>query len=58
MLLELEESQNQRDARVEDLWQNLDPKQTGAIDLKGLQRGLKRMNHRQSSLLPVVCRGG
>lgn len=45
--MELLESQNERDARVEDLWRHLDPKETGEIDLKGLQRGLKKLNHRQ-----------
>ncbi|OBT40652.1 hypothetical protein VE00_08359 [Pseudogymnoascus sp. WSF 3629] len=43
--MELLESQNERDARVEDLWRHLDPKETGEIDLKGLQRGLKKLNH-------------
>ncbi|ELR05808.1 hypothetical protein VC83_04415 [Pseudogymnoascus destructans] len=43
--MKLLESQNERDARVEDLWRHLDPKETGEIDLKGLQRGLKKLNH-------------
>jgi solute carrier family 25 (mitochondrial phosphate transporter), member 23/24/25/41 len=45
--LELEESQNQRDRRVEALWQKLDPQKTGELDLKGLQRGFRRIDHRK-----------
>lgn len=43
----MEESQNQRDNRVEDLWKKLDPHGTGELDLKGLQKGLRRIDHRQ-----------
>lgn len=43
----LEESQNQRDARVEELWANLEPDRTGVLDLKGLQKGLRRLDHRE-----------
>lgn len=45
--MQMEESQNQRDARVEELWRKLDPKHKGELDLKGLQRGLKRIDHRE-----------
>lgn len=45
--LQIEESQNQRDARVEELWHKLDPQHKGELDLKGLQRGLKRIDHRE-----------
>lgn len=45
--LEMGESQNQRDNRVEDLWRKLDPQGTGELDLKGLQKGLRRIDHRQ-----------
>lgn len=41
------ESQNQRDKRVEDLWARLDAQHTGYLDLKGLQKGLKRIDHRE-----------
>jgi solute carrier family 25 phosphate transporter 23/24/25/41 len=41
----LVESQNQRDARVEELWGQLDPNRTGELDVKGLQKGLKRIDH-------------
>ncbi|KAK4140918.1 uncharacterized protein C8A04DRAFT_39548 [Dichotomopilus funicola] len=42
----MEESQNQRDKRVEELWRKLDPAGTGELDFKGLQKGLKRIDHR------------
>ncbi|KAI8958424.1 mitochondrial carrier [Daldinia sp. FL1419] len=43
--MEMEESQNQRDARVEQLWRKLDYQGTGELDWKGLQKGLKRIDH-------------
>ncbi len=43
----MEESQNQRDKRVEELWRKLDPAGQGELDLKGLQKGLKRIDHRE-----------
>lgn len=46
------ESQNQRDARVEQLWTKLDPGRTGELDLKGLQRGLKKIDHRTYYAFP------
>lgn len=46
-----QESQNQRDARVEELWANLEPDRTGELDLKGLQKGLKRMDHRERAVI-------
>ena len=47
--LEMEEPQNQRDQRVEELWRKLDPAGHGELDFKGLQKGLKRIDHRKSS---------
>ncbi|KAI3394566.1 hypothetical protein diail_2557 [Diaporthe ilicicola] len=41
----MEESQNQRDSRVEELWRKLDPQGTGELDLKGLQKGLRKIDH-------------
>ncbi|KAK1777898.1 mitochondrial carrier domain-containing protein [Copromyces sp. CBS 386.78] len=41
----MEESQNQRDKRVEELWTKLDPQRHGELDLKGLQKGLRRIDH-------------
>lgn len=43
--MELRESQNQRDKRVEGLWKQLDPQGTGELDIKGLQRGLQKIDH-------------
>ena len=42
----LEESQNQRDARVEHLWAKLDPGKTGELDFKALQKGFRKIDHR------------
>lgn len=47
--VEMAESQNQRDKRVEDLWQKLDPAGHGELDYKGLQKGLQRIDHRESA---------
>jgi solute carrier family 25 phosphate transporter 23/24/25/41 len=43
--MNLPESQNSRDARIEALWKKLDPQGRGEIDLHGLQRGLKKIDH-------------
>lgn len=45
--LDMEESQNQRGKRVEELWKKLDPQNKGELDVKGLQKGLQRIDHRQ-----------
>ncbi|KAG5982350.1 hypothetical protein E4U55_002016 [Claviceps digitariae] len=39
------ESQNERDVRVERLWSRLDPSGKGELDLKGLQKGFRRIDH-------------
>lgn len=44
--MDMEESQNSRDKRVEELWRKLDPQATGELDLKGLQKGLRKIDHR------------
>lgn len=46
---ELRESQNQRDKRIEDLWRTLNPGKT-ELDLRALQRALRRIDHRESGL--------
>lgn len=51
----LDESQNQRDARVEALWLQLDPGRTGELDLRGLRKGLRKIDHRE--LRPWPCPG-
>lgn len=43
---EMAESQNERDARIEKLWKQLDYQGKGELDWKGLQRGLKKIDHR------------
>ncbi|KAI0555661.1 mitochondrial carrier domain-containing protein [Xylaria curta] len=42
---EMAESQNERDARIEELWRQLDYQGKGELDWKGLQRGLKKIDH-------------
>lgn len=44
--MEMRESQNQRDKRVEELWLKLDPQGRGELDFKGLQKGLRKIDHR------------
>ncbi|KAL1897910.1 hypothetical protein Sste5346_003762 [Sporothrix stenoceras] len=39
------ESQNQRTKRVEELWRRLDPRGDRELDLKGLKKGLRRIDH-------------
>ncbi len=55
----MEEPQGQRDRRVEELWRRLDPAGLGELDLKGLQKGLRRIDHRMLSCLlaPMLVRG-
>lgn len=43
--MDLPDSQDSQDARVEALWSKLDPQGKGEIDLNGLQRGLKKIDH-------------
>jgi hypothetical protein len=38
------------DALVEQLWRTLDVKREGRIDVKGLKKGLRRMDHRARPL--------
>ena len=51
---EMNESQNQRDKRVEELWRKLDPQGLGELDLKGLQKGMQRIDHRVCSQFPFT----
>jgi siroheme synthase len=48
------ESQNQRDARVERLWSRLDPTGKGELDLNGLQKGFRRIDHRELAFKYLV----
>jgi solute carrier family 25 phosphate transporter 23/24/25/41 len=54
LAVEMEESQNERDRRVEELWKKLDPTGQGELDFKGLQKGLRRIDHREA---PRAFRG-
>jgi hypothetical protein len=45
--MENPESQNERDARIEQLWEKLDPQKKGELDLHGLQKALRRLDHRE-----------
>lgn len=40
------ESSSAQDARVEELWKTLDGAGRGFLDLKGLKKGLKKLDHR------------
>ena len=48
------ESQNAQDARVERLWRTLDTRQEGQLDLNGLKKGLRRLDHRWLSYIQVL----
>lgn len=39
------ESYHDREKRIKGLWKTLDPKQDGQIDIDGLRKGLKKMDH-------------
>jgi solute carrier family 25 phosphate transporter 23/24/25/41 len=47
--MEIPESQNSRDARIEHLWKRLDPQSKGELDFDGLKKGLIRIDHRKQS---------
>jgi hypothetical protein len=40
------ESQDEREARLQKLWKKLDTRDEGQIDLNGLKKGLRKMDHR------------
>ena len=42
------ESKDERDKRVAKLWETLDTRREGHIDLHGLKKGLKKIDHRES----------
>lgn len=41
------ESREERDARIRALWEQLDTKRKGNVDLPALKNGLTKMNHRE-----------
>jgi solute carrier family 25 (mitochondrial phosphate transporter), member 23/24/25/41 len=40
------ETEKERDKRLEKLWNTLDATGDGQIDINGLKKGLKKMDHR------------
>jgi solute carrier family 25 (mitochondrial phosphate transporter), member 23/24/25/41 len=56
--LEMAESQNQKDARVEGLWKRLDYQGKGELDWRGLQKGLRKIDHRQLKSPGSICCNG
>lgn len=47
------EDQEDRDARVEKLWQTLDTRKEGRLDVNGLKRGLEKIDHRELNMIMV-----
>lgn len=43
------ESKDERDTRVARLWETLDTRKEGHIDLNGLKKGFKKIDHRELS---------
>lgn len=41
------ESENERERRVAKLWETLDAREDGNLDLNGLKKGLKKIDHRE-----------
>lgn len=48
------ESKEQRDQRHRSLWNQLDVKRKGFLDLAGLKSGLAQMNHREGKHTTVT----
>lgn len=44
-MAETHETQDEQNARLRDLWQKLDTKKKGTLDLPALKYGLQKMNH-------------
>lgn len=49
------ESNDERDERVARLWETLDTRKEGHVDLAGLKKGLKKIDHRESDPVPCRC---
>lgn len=41
------ESRHEREQRINDLWEILDVRRRGQVDLKDFKKGLKKMDHRE-----------
>lgn len=48
------ESKEQREQRHRSLWNQLDVKRKGFLDLAGLKSGLAQMNHREGKYTPIT----
>lgn len=42
-----QEPQTQRDARIQKLWKKLEPSSSGELDLAGLKKGFRKLDHRK-----------
>lgn len=51
----LHEPQIQHHDRVESLWARLEPSASGELDLKGLKKGFKKIDHRKKLSFPLFC---
>lgn len=47
------EDQKAQDARVKELWDALDTKHEGRLNLNGLKKGLNKINHRKNMHLTI-----
>jgi hypothetical protein len=47
------ESKDEREQRIARLWETLDSHKEGQIDLTGLRKGLKNLDHREPTLMPL-----
>lgn len=52
--MDMPESQNARDARVEELWRKLDPQNKGEINITQLQKGLRKIDHPLKNASPML----
>ncbi|KAF4628020.1 hypothetical protein G7Y89_g10133 [Cudoniella acicularis] len=56
--MEIPESQNSRDARIEQLWHKLDPQNKGELDLNGLRKALKNANDMLKDVVKAMDKNG
>ena len=48
------ESPDERDRRIADLWESLGVSKSGRLDLNGLKKGLKKIDHREFGRPPPL----
>ena len=51
------ESREERDARIKALWEQLDTKKKGNVDVPALKNGLVKMNHREFAFAGRIWQG-